>query len=685
MALVAALAVALATWCAAAALGGAAVASVTIPGVVLALALLPGTVYSAGTRSARRVLPEGRDTLFFTAVTAIGLGVLYLAGWTNGAHVGQVARLLPLAVVALSLLWPQVSVLRYCLLLASGSLVGVAVNPTAAPWATVGAGAAIALGAVATNRLTPRGSLRLGPPPRSRGSRLAGEAVAVVVLVGIVAGIVTALVPPPPGRGGGGATPGGRLGNMTDAAPAFGFDDRLDVGAGRGRRTDKVLFRMAADGPDLWRATTYDHWDGRSWERAVDRAAAFPEENDALPGGPSGGAAGGRSSFVPPGIGDPPVGNPGTSGAGNDFVQRVTIEARAASVLVAAARPVRVVLPRGVAQVGDDASLRPPFTLIRGQRYIVHSERSAPGAARLDALGDTAATVPAAVAERYLQLPDVDADIRALAAQITASAPTTYAKVRAIERWLETNVRVTDTADPAPAGTDPLKQLLVVDRAGSPERISAAFAVMSRTLGVPSRLAVGFLPGKRAGLSGEFEVRGTDTHAWVEVWFPGVGWQRFDPTGEAPPPGGRDNSLRARITRLLALLWPLVVLVALVVGGWLTWNVARRRRRQAARPWASRFLDRLERAGRARGRPRQPEETPREYATGLAASVLPDPRLEEVGDLVTVAAYARKEPVKADRARAEEVLRQAEKAAPVRRFRRRTGFRPPGGPTISEP
>ncbi len=694
MALVAAIAVALATWSAATAVGGAGAGAVAVPGVVLALALLPGVAgagrhpaggHPGNSGLARRILPEGRDAWFFTALTTVGLGGFYLAGWTNSAHIGPVTRLLPLAVVGLSLLWPHVNVLRYSLLLAVGTLVGAAVTPTAAPWAVGVALAAIALGAVATNRLAASASPRLGPPPPPKGPRLAGEAVAVLALVGIVAAIVAALVPPPPGRGGGGE-PRGRLGNMNDAAPAFGFDDRLDVGAGRARRTNKVLFRVAAGGPDLWRATTYDRWDGQSWERS-------PEVDVAAP---TGAPQDGPTGNVPPGIGDP--GDTETANGEGPFVQRVTIEARAASVLVAAARPVRVALPRGVAQVGDDASLRPQYTLIRGQRYVVTSARSFPGPKALDALGDITAGIPLAVADRYLQLPEVPAAVRTLAADIGASAPTTYGKIQAIQRWLAVNVRATDVATAVAPGADPLEQVLLVDRAGSPERISAAFAVMLRALGIPSRLAVGFLPGTRTGLSGEFKVRGSDTHAWVEVWFPGAdaGWQRFDPTGRAPAPGARDNSLRARLTRLLARLWPLLVLAVLVLAGWVAWRVVRWRRRQAARPWAARFLARLERAGEARGRPKWPEETPKEYAAGLAASVLPDPRLEEVGELVTVAAYARRELGEGEKAHAADVLRQATKAAPARQFRRRARAaqterearsrpRPPQGPRIPEP
>jgi len=203
---------------------------------------------------------------------------------------------------------------------------------------------------------------------------------------------------------------------------------------------------------------------------------------------------------------------------------------------------------------------------------------------------------------------------------------------------------------------------------------------MLRALDVPARLAVGYLPGSRDGPDEPFTVRASDVHAWVEVWFPTVGWQRFDPTGRAPDPRAASESVWDRLLRFLEKLWPVVVLLIVAGAGWLAWRVAAWRRRRAALPWSTRYFARVERAGRARGRPRRPEETPREYTRGLAASVLPDPRLEEAGELVTVAAWSPHQPSTDEKARAEAVLKAAKKASPVPLLRRR---RP--RPTIAKP
>jgi transglutaminase-like putative cysteine protease len=652
MGAVAAAAVALATL-GAAAVGGVGVARLDVPLVVLAVALATGVAGAAARRSPR-VLPPGKDVVVLTAVTVLGFVGLYLAGWSDRQHITDVARLLPLGIVALSALWPEPNILRYCLLLAAGTLLSAAGAPVTVPWAVGATLAAMAVALVATNRLTAVSGPRLGGPAPTSRRRVAGEAAVLLAVVGLLAALAASLLPPPPGQGGGGSGPGASRSDRTGpAGPPVNFGDRLDVGAGRAKPGNEVVLRVSASAPDLWRATTYDHWDGEAWVRSPDGRLDTVVSD----------------GVIRPGIGDPsaPATTPG-------FVQRVTVQSRSMSVVVAAARPTEVTLAGGTVRQGDDASVFPSRPLARGDRYFAASQRSQADPASLRALGEVAsAGVPTDVADAYLQLPQLSPRVRTLAADVTSRAATTYDKARAIEEWLLDNTSVTDSAKAVPAGTDPLEAFLFDDRAGPPERASTSFAVMLRALGIPARMAVGFLPGRWSTSDRQFVVRASDSYAWVEVWFPGVGWQRFDPSGKAPDPVARHDSVWDRLWRFLRRLWPLLVLVGLVVGAWAARRALRWWRRRSALPWSTTFFARMERAGAARGRPRRPEETPMEYADGLAQSVLPDPRLLEVGELVTVAAWSRHEPAAADRARAEAVLRQATKAAPVPRLRRLPG------------
>jgi transglutaminase superfamily protein/uncharacterized protein DUF4129 len=58
--------------------------------------------------------------------------------------------------------------------------------------------------------------------------------------------------------------------------------------------------------------------------------------------------------------------------------------------------------------------------------------------------------------------------------------------------------------------------------------------VLLREVGVPARVVVGFGPGERNPFTGYWEVRESDAHAWVEVWYPGAGWVEYDPTFGVP-------------------------------------------------------------------------------------------------------------------------------------------------------
>ncbi len=83
-------------------------------------------------------------------------------------------------------------------------------------------------------------------------------------------------------------------------------------------------------------------------------------------------------------------------------------------------------------------------------------------------------------------------------------------------------------------GADAVDDFLFESRLGYCEQIASTLTIMLRSQGVPARLATGYVPGERDRVSGVWNVRASDAHAWVEVWFPQTGWQAFDPTAEVP-------------------------------------------------------------------------------------------------------------------------------------------------------
>ena len=154
---------------------------------------------------------------------------------------------------------------------------------------------------------------------------------------------------------------------------------------------------------------------------------------------------------------------------------------------------------------------------------------------------------PDAIRDTYLQLPALDPRIPALADKITAGAQNEYDKAANIEAYLIAHYAYTLDLS-GPRAQDPLANFLFVRRSGHCEYFASAMVVMLRAEGIPARYITGFLPGEYNDVGGDYIVRESDAHAWVEAYFPGYGWMTFDPT----PPG---NDLHDGLFKRIALYW----------------------------------------------------------------------------------------------------------------------------------
>jgi transglutaminase-like putative cysteine protease len=158
------------------------------------------------------------------------------------------------------------------------------------------------------------------------------------------------------------------------------------------------------------------------------------------------------------------------------------------------------------------------------------------------------ADYPEDIQNLYLQLPEkLDPRIPQLAQKITATAGNPFDKSVVLESYLRRNFGYTLNLAGKP-GADPLAQFLFVTKAGHCEYFASAMAVMLRTLGIPSREVNGFLPGEYNDLAGDYIVRASDAHSWVEAYFPGSGWITFDPT---PAANGSEAGLFSRLNLYL--------------------------------------------------------------------------------------------------------------------------------------
>ena len=118
--------------------------------------------------------------------------------------------------------------------------------------------------------------------------------------------------------------------------------------------------------------------------------------------------------------------------------------------------------------------------------------------------------------------------IRELARSLTSGRTSDFDKVRAIQDYFHGGAFHYDL-NGAPTGHDALDEFLFDTRTGYCEQFASAMTLLVRELGIPARVAVGFIDGERQA-DGSLLIRGADAHAWPEAWFPGTGWIPFEPT-----------------------------------------------------------------------------------------------------------------------------------------------------------
>ncbi len=186
-----------------------------------------------------------------------------------------------------------------------------------------------------------------------------------------------------------------------------------------------------------------------------------------------------------------------------------------------------------------------------GETYRVRAALINP---TLDDLRAAGQDYPVWATERYTQLPEPLAErLRAFARSIAGSQPTPYDQAEAITAALRTHIAYRSAIPPPPPdwqGNDPIEWILFDLKQGFCNHYATAEVLLLRSLGIPARLAVGFLQGTPAGPAQggllDYRVAVKHMHAWPEVYFPGIGWIEFEPTANQEPilrPDDSDSDL----------------------------------------------------------------------------------------------------------------------------------------------
>ena len=195
----------------------------------------------------------------------------------------------------------------------------------------------------------------------------------------------------------------------------------------------------------------------------------------------------------------------------------------------------------------NDDSIYTRFQTLRRIQYDVLSE--IPDRTQLLNRSSQEESVPPQIDNRYLQLPpDLDTRIKQLAQNITASGDSISEKASLVEGYLKRNYSYTLNLTWTP-GEQPISTFLFEAKAGHCEYFASSMAILLRAAGIPTRLVNGFLMGEYNPVGGDYIVRQSDAHSWVEVYVPGRGWTEFDPT--PPDPNHREMNLAMQVSQYI--------------------------------------------------------------------------------------------------------------------------------------
>jgi transglutaminase-like putative cysteine protease len=331
-----------------------------------------------------------------------------------------------------------------------------------------------------------------GELDRREGRPADAEVVAVVIAAMVVLTLTVGVLPTGAQRT---LSPGSTSAPTVEGS-LVETQDRVQI-QGAISLSPKVRFTVESEAPEYWKVASYDRYAGDTWIRT---GGNRPYE--------------GRLS--------------GPEGPDQSVVQRYRVESEV-ETMPAAWKPVEVATDGFGTQVTRSGTLDPNEPLEPGDSYRVESRVPVSDPVEIRQAGTD---YPEAVEERYPQLPSSTPDrVGERTERITANADNPYDTARVIERWLENNRNYSlDVQKPDGNVADAF--LFEMDR-GYCVYYATTMVTMLRTQGIPARFVVGYTPGQQVD-DDRYVVRGLDSHAWVEVYFPGHGWSRFDPTPATP-------------------------------------------------------------------------------------------------------------------------------------------------------
>ncbi len=185
-------------------------------------------------------------------------------------------------------------------------------------------------------------------------------------------------------------------------------------------------------------------------------------------------------------------------------------------------------------------SIKGTDTTTRRQEYLVTSAVPKLSSALLAQSTGPARGIP----DVFTRIPgNVPGIVKTTAQTVAGAAGTPFQKAMAIQKYLRSSEFTYSLQAPVQGGYDGNGLSVLADflqqKSGYCIHYASAMAVMARLEGIPSRIAVGYAPGRLTGATvtvagqgalPEYEADARDAHAWPELYFQGLGWVPFEPT-----------------------------------------------------------------------------------------------------------------------------------------------------------
>ena len=433
-----------------------------------------------------------------------------------------------------------------------------------------------------------------------------------------------------------------------DDTSYYGFSDRMNQNL-RGTMEPQVVMRVRSQAPGFWRVLAFDLYNGQGWEMSrSDEIELFQRSSVSF-----------RTRL-------PAAANKmlryNTEGRAREVVQTYTVVNNLPNLIPALYQADDLYFPTREVAIDAEGSLRSPIPLSPGITYTVVSDVPYRDQTQLQA---ASRNYDNEIRQIYLQVPSAIRDrVRQHTETLLAQSPNPltdpYEQALYLAQSLKQNYTLQTELPFFNSEEDLVEAFLFTYEGGYPDHFSTVLTVMLRSIGIPARLVTGFGTGNFNPFTGYYVVSNTDAYAMTEVFFPGYGWFGFDPIPghEIVPPSIKDSqtfsvlrqfwnwvagwlpspvtgwltrivtglfTIFSRLVRffsagLVGFLAALLTLTGLSFLAWLLWKGWQNWRQQVR----LRRLSPVERLYQqmlawlaTQGHPKQPTQTPLEYAYGL--------------------------------------------------------------------